>query len=124
MSRGKSILLICYTLLFVLIVCWCCDYSADYAMTEKYGYQFAPDEKMLCNQEIKDIDYYLVTEYDGDEAQVYYVDSDGCKGELVCFEREGFRWRTSTTCGICWKSPGAFSELTGLYWCLGNEFFR
>lgn len=123
MSRGKSILIVCYSLLFVLLCLWCCDLSQDYKQTVTYGYQFSPTKEMMISNCAGDIDYYKVTSYDGSNASVYYVDSEGCEGHLVAFRRENYKWNTVESMGVSWKSESAISEAAGLYWCLGNTFF-
>lgn len=67
------------------------------------------------NTMIGNIDYLKVLEYSEQNARVYYVSQNRSAGHILCFVKQGTRWKYDYWETV-WSATGSASEVIWPYW--------
>lgn len=67
------------------------------------------------NTMIGNIDYLKVLEYSEQNARVYYVSQNRSAGHILCFVKQGTRWKYDNWETV-WSATGSASEVIWPYW--------
>ena len=68
------------------------------------------------NTMMGNIDYLKVLEYSEQHARVYYVSQNRSAGDILCFVKQGTRWKYDYWERTVWSATGSASEVIWPYW--------